>query len=526
MQVRKSPYACQLAGKRVQRWASRCEDVYDDEDYTQGWKRKKAGEYQRSYDNKKEAWTYKAVVEHFREPVLHYNETKYPAGCYMALLGRTRASSLEKLKYLSSNKWFDHLTKVVFIDFVLYNPHVHYLTLVTLMAERTDQGVYYIHNAVEKIKMHPQELNAQMYLILFLLGVFLWLIVFIHRESKKYSLLKPKQIFSKKWNLLKKFLLVLGVINIIIYTKKKLFLNFYHEQIAMAAQDRYINFGDISVWDKLLTYLIGFMLFLVIIDLCNILQTFYRVNLAWAAISKSTEAACSFALFIAFLVAAFTWTGYLIYGSRSYYFRTFGTAFFTVIGFLHRNFSVTEFGNITDIWSVTFFYYVAAVMSLLFIFRWLIAAIVIYLYSTVKRNARFELYQSVLSNYTKKYFDTLDSSPNRKPLKLTVYLQKVEPRLQAMGYLFVHFYQRKRGRKEENHRLRAMNILTASVLRAKYQPKKQYYQNLQKYQREEQAKALTRTIIITNAFKNKLEYLSAKVDILIRNERYKQMGVG
>ncbi|KAF2897497.1 hypothetical protein ILUMI_08679 [Ignelater luminosus] len=525
-QVRKSPYACQLESARVQRWAARCDEHYDNENYTEGWKRIDAKESRLSYDNRKEAWRYKGLEDHFRDSILHYNESKYPFGYYTALLGRTKQSSLEKLKYLSGNKWFDHLTKVVSIDFVLFNPHVHYLTLVTLMAERMDQGVYYIHNTIEKIKMHPEELNAQLYLILFLLGVFIWLMVYIHKESKKYSLLKPKQIFSKKWNLLKKCLLVLGVINIIIYTRKAFFLNIYHELIAMAAKESYINFGDISVWDKTLITLIGFMLFLISIDLCKILQTFYRVNLAWAAISKSTEAACSFVLFMAILVAAFAWTGYIIYGTRSYYFHTFCTAFFTTLGFLHRDFNVKDFGNIEGLWCITFIYYVAVVMALLFIFRWLIAAVVIHLYSAVKRNARFELYQSVLSSYTKKYFDTLDSSPNRKPLKLTAYLQKVEPRLQAMGYLFVHFCQQKRGNKEANHRLYAMNVITASILRDKYRSRKHYYENLQKYQREEQAKALTRTIIITNSFKNKLEYISAKVDILIRHERYRQMGLG
>lgn len=65
---------------------------------------------------------------------------KYDGSGYVQDLGLTKAESQLKIDDLRKNKWIDHQTRVVFIDFTVYNANINLFCVVRLVAEFPETG--------------------------------------------------------------------------------------------------------------------------------------------------------------------------------------------------------------------------------------------------------------------------------------------------------------------------------------------------------------------------------------------------
>ncbi|CAI5782253.1 kidney disease 1-like 3 [Podarcis lilfordi] len=64
----------------------------------------------------------------------------YPGSGYLANLGRNKSYAKRTLRYLERNNWLDRSTRVVFIEFVVYNANVNLFCAVTLILEANGIG--------------------------------------------------------------------------------------------------------------------------------------------------------------------------------------------------------------------------------------------------------------------------------------------------------------------------------------------------------------------------------------------------
>ena len=64
----------------------------------------------------------------------------YPAGGYVANLGKTKTTALNLLRHLKNHTWIDMYTRGVFVEFNLYNPSSGLFSLVTLLCEFMPTG--------------------------------------------------------------------------------------------------------------------------------------------------------------------------------------------------------------------------------------------------------------------------------------------------------------------------------------------------------------------------------------------------
>lgn len=64
----------------------------------------------------------------------------YPAGGYIAELGRTRQNAIMVLNYLRRTNWIDHLTRALFVEVNFYNANQNLFNILTLIIEKSATG--------------------------------------------------------------------------------------------------------------------------------------------------------------------------------------------------------------------------------------------------------------------------------------------------------------------------------------------------------------------------------------------------
>lgn len=72
---------------------------------------------------------------------------RYPGGGYSAVLGRTMYNSYFNLDYLIRKHWFDMQTRLICLEFLLYNVNYNVFNSVKLIVEKTAGGYFdHAHN--------------------------------------------------------------------------------------------------------------------------------------------------------------------------------------------------------------------------------------------------------------------------------------------------------------------------------------------------------------------------------------------
>lgn len=66
----------------------------------------------------------------------------YPSGGYSAVLGRTMYNSYFNLDYMVKKRWFDAQSRLICLEFLIYNVNYNVFNSIKLIFEKTAGGYY------------------------------------------------------------------------------------------------------------------------------------------------------------------------------------------------------------------------------------------------------------------------------------------------------------------------------------------------------------------------------------------------
>ena len=76
------------------------------------------------------------------------NLADYPAGGYIADLGRSKKETDDILNYLFEHQWLDEYSRAVFVELTLFNTNANFFIYASLLAEFTAAGGSMVHKKV------------------------------------------------------------------------------------------------------------------------------------------------------------------------------------------------------------------------------------------------------------------------------------------------------------------------------------------------------------------------------------------
>ena len=257
----------------------------------------------------------------------------YGAGGYVMRLKGGPDALINKFTRLQSQHWIDKGTRVVFIEWSVYNANVNLFTLCTIVIEFIEGGGTVTKWGFQPVKLLTvgSQLSDQIVNICRILFV-VATVVFTVREL--FNMKKEKfGYFSSYWNITEILLLIASYVAMGLYFYKS-----YLTEVAVTVFNKtrgnaYVRMDPAINVDMYYVYLLGFILFFSTIKLIKLLQFNKRMNVLAMTISRCWGELSYF--FIAFAVIFFAFCA-LFY----FMFRTRIPEFSRIIGSIVMCFSM------------------------------------------------------------------------------------------------------------------------------------------------------------------------------------------
>ncbi|XP_066268498.1 polycystin-1-like protein 2 [Branchiostoma lanceolatum] len=172
----------------------------------------------------------------------------YLGGGYIAWLGATE----ESMSFLQRHRWLDEKTRAVFIELILYNPHVNLFSVVSLVVEFTNLGSVYKSSEIVTVRL----IQHDVILLLVLRGVLaLFLLYFVFREGKSL-LSRPLEYLGEFWSWVELLIITLGFSTLGIYFYTQGIIDEVAEQRQNGSSAFHMYKSAVS-WFQVSTYLQG-----------------------------------------------------------------------------------------------------------------------------------------------------------------------------------------------------------------------------------------------------------------------------
>ncbi|KAI3355890.1 hypothetical protein L3Q82_004434 [Scortum barcoo] len=330
-QLRVQKNSCQIAGS-MRRFVPDCHAPYS-------WEVEDMGSYEPVWNHSvkdnvststSSPWKYQTQAELRAYPVWG-KLLLYRGGGFVAELGPDLQNASSNLEYLFRNKWLDMYTRVIFVEFTVYNANVNLFCIVTLLFETTAVGAFQFHSDLQSVHLYQSTDGLHIFVMAAEIIYLLFILYYMFLQAK---LMKQQRwaYFRSKWNLLELTIILLSWSAVAVYIKRTLLGNrdmtYYQNH-----KDQFASFYETATANSMLQYLIAFLVLLTTIKLWHLLRLNPKMNLITAALQRAWTDISSFLLVIVIMFLAYSIACNVIYGWKISSYRTLTDAFLTIINF-------------------------------------------------------------------------------------------------------------------------------------------------------------------------------------------------
>uniref|UniRef100_A0A8D0KHC3 Polycystin 2 like 2, transient receptor potential cation channel n=1 Tax=Salvator merianae TaxID=96440 RepID=A0A8D0KHC3_SALMN len=293
----------------------------------------------------------------------------YSTGGFMFTLPKSKTESAQKLAFLKENSWVTRGTRVVFIDFSMYNANVNLFCIVKLVMEFPATGGVIPSWQFHSVKLLRYVTYYDYFLASCEVIFCLFILTFILQEIMKMKKLK-KEYFKDAWNWLDMLLLLLSVFAIAFNVYRTLEVSRLMENL-LSNSNAYPDFYFLAFWQTRYNNMISVNVFFAWIKIFKYISFNKTMTQLSSTLSRCAKDIIGFAIMFFIIFFAYAQLGYLVFGSQVDEFSTFQNCIFTqfriVLG--DFNFASIEHANriLGPIYFITFVFFVFFVLLNMFL---------------------------------------------------------------------------------------------------------------------------------------------------------------
>ncbi|PNI49856.1 PKD2L2 isoform 4 [Pan troglodytes] len=303
----------------------------------------------------------------------------YRNGGYIFTLSKSKSETKNKFIDLRLNSWITRGTRVIFIDFSLYNANVNLFCIIRLVAEFPATGGILTSWQFYSVKLLRYVSYYDYFIASCEITFCIFLFVFTTQEVKKIKEFKSAY-FKSIWNWLELLLLLL-----------------------LKSTEKYSDFYFLACWHIYYNNMIAITIFFAWIKIFKFISFNKTMSQLSSTLSRCIKDIVGFAIMFFIIFFAYAQLGFLVFGSQVDDFSTFQNSIFAqfriVLG--DFNFAGIQQANpiLGPIYFITFIFFVFFVLLNMFL------AIINDTYSEVKadysigRRPDFELGKMIKQSY-------------------------------------------------------------------------------------------------------------------------------
>ena len=265
-------------------------------------------------------WRYEAQEDLKGIPLWGYF-TIYDGGGYVADLGYNSTTAINVMENLTVNSWIDRKSRVVVLEFSIFNANTNYISICTFLYEILPTGYRKSFQKIETIALyHTDSVIFEIWLVC---QFFFMALVFYYLSLQIYKMCKQKcHYFKQLWNWIDlaqiiTALLALGfymikattILDAVLKLQKNPFKN--------------VNFHIALQWVEAENLVLSFAVFIGTTKLLRLIRFNFEINIMTSSIRISKGALISYVVVLLCIVLAFAQTGYLVFGATVLRYSTF-----------------------------------------------------------------------------------------------------------------------------------------------------------------------------------------------------------
>ncbi|XP_046393954.1 polycystic kidney disease 2-like 1 protein [Ischnura elegans] len=336
--------------------------------------------------------------------------TYYPGGGYYQDLSRDKNSTFEIIENLKASNWITRATRVIFLDFALYNSNTNLFCVIKLVLEIPPTGGVIPSWSFHVVKL----LYYETIIDKFFLGceiLFVLLVVFYTIEELYEMNVMGRQYLKCFWSYLDLIILLTAWMAIGFSIYRIIDVN---EMIENKLQDKnkYSNFEFIGFCQTQLNNGVAVLVFFAWIKLFKFLSFNKTMTDLSKTLSRSSKDIAGFAVMFLIVFFAFAQLGYLLFGTQVKAFKSFGDSSFTLLCIILGEFDFEAMQNANRILGPIFFF--CYVFSVFFILLNMFLAIINDTYTEVKTEITVNRRDFEFVKYFQKLARKLNSKRRRR----------------------------------------------------------------------------------------------------------------
>ncbi|XP_077319460.1 polycystin-1-like protein 3 [Lithobates pipiens] len=318
-------------------------DLYDSEDtnsYSPQWR------MVRNNDTPGDIWSYYSEEELGGYPIWA-QQGYYSGGGYVSEIGLNSTSAASVLDWLERSYWLDSFTKVIFVEFNVYNANINLFAIATFILEATVIGGFLPSLDLQIMRLYSTtdttvtlKLGAD--ILFFVILLYTVIIQVMRLKEQKWS------YFRQTHNLLDLCIIFISCANIGLYIKRVILRKRDIKRYSID-HSRFISFYETAMIDTAQGYIVAFLVALMTAKLWHLLNLNPNLHLITATLQKSWNEISGFLLTIIILLVAYSITCNLLFGWTISDYRTPVKAFVTIFSLLIGIFNYTEVINLDPV---------------------------------------------------------------------------------------------------------------------------------------------------------------------------------
>ncbi|GAB1601077.1 polycystin-2-like isoform X1 [Argonauta hians] len=338
----------------------------------------------------------------------------YGIGGFIQDLTKNKTGSLKIVNALFDNLWIDRGTRVLFIDFTVYNANINLFCVMRLVVEFPATGGALSSWKLASVKL-IRYVNSLDYFVMACEAIFvLFILYYIIEETieiKKHKL----SYFKCFWNILDMLVIFISVLCIAFNVYRTIAVGDKLNQL-LSSSEKYSDFQFLAFCQTHFNNAIAVTVFMAWIKIFKYISFNKTMTQLSSTLGKCAKDLAGFAVMFFIIFLAFTQLGYLIFGTQVKEFSSFEDAFFTLFRIILGDFDFHQLESANRILGPIFF--ILYVFFVFFILLNMFLAIINDTYSEVKGDIANQKSEFEVTDYFKRGYQRMVDKLNFKRDKI------------------------------------------------------------------------------------------------------------
>ncbi|KAM3834677.1 polycystin-2-like protein 1 [Vipera latastei] len=346
------------------------------------------------------AWQY--YTEQELDGSSHWGRlTSYSGGGYYVDLKITREESAETLQLLKENLWLDRGTRVVFMDFSVYNANINLFCVLRLVVEFPATGGAIPSWQIRTVKLLRYVSTWDFFIVSCEIVFCIFIFYYIVEEILELHIHRL-QYFTSIWNILDIVVILLSVLAIGFHIFRTIEVNRLMGQL-LRNPSVYADFEFLAFWQTQYNNMNAVNLFFAWIKIFKYISFNKTMTQLSSTLARCAKDILGFAIMFFIVFFAYAQLGYLLFGTQVENFSTFVKCIFTQFRIILGDFDYNAIDNANRILGPI--YFVTYVFFVFFVLLNMFLAIINDTYSEVKEELSNQKNELQLSDILKQGYN-------------------------------------------------------------------------------------------------------------------------